>query len=261
MRLILVPAVAALAGVLTSGGFALLGQDVANVDSDEVVAHLYDLGAGYGAKLPSLSCHESISILDLKRGEVKRATRLEGMIRVVRNGESRSPFTETHTFLTKDGVAAPEKFNLSYWVNGGFANALGLSHPEARGCNDFRVTRRGGDGGIRVDVAERADAQSQPVCQQFSLPGYRKTIIMDDAGHVLHVDRSVPADVARRYKEVSFAAMDYAPVKLGDETLWLPSRMESHDPKDDHRLEVKYSECQRFTGSIKILEGVTPVTE
>jgi len=76
---------------------------------------------------------------------------------------------------------------------------------------------------------------------------------------VVHVERTLPDDAARSHKEASFAATDYAPVALGAESLWLPVRMESHDPKDEHRLEVRYSGCQRYAGSMKILEGVQPV--
>ena len=227
----------------------------------ELQAQVRQDAAAYDQKLPSLSCRESSAIDEIKHGTVTKTMHLAGTIRVLRTSDAKEPLRESHTFAERDGtpIAQGKSVPISYWLTGGFANGLGHATPEADVCFDAHAEKVAA--GWKLELTRHPDTDGLQVCRDHALPGYRKTLLLNDAGQVTHVERVMPPEVARQRRDASFAAMDFAPVSLGEETLWLPVRLESHDEKDEHRLEVRYSECKRFGGSITILPGVEKVPE
>ena len=246
--------------VWLAGGRGVEAQAMGGRSVDELLGEVRAAAEVYDAKAPSVSCHESIVMDEMKHGAVKRETRVEGTIRVMRVAHAKTPLAESHEFLTRNGEAVKEqRFNMSYWVVGGFANGLGHSLETLRPCLDARAEKA--EAGWRLELAWKPGAEAQEACRQPAVPGYRKTLLLDEAGHVLHVERTMPADVAKKLGEASFAAVDFAPVVLGSQTVWLPARLESHDGKDENRLEVRYSGCRLFGGSMTILPGAEKVPE
>ena len=150
---------------------------------------------------------------------------------------------------------------MAYWVSGGFANGLGHAFAGSELCFDLLAEPVAGTGTMRLEVTRRAGSDALAVCREHALPGYRKVLVLDAEGNVLHVERTVPPEVAGPRREVPFAAMDFTPVQLGAQTLWLPVRLESHDPKDENRLQVRYSECRLFSSSITITPGAGEMPE
>ena len=227
---------------------------------DELLAEVRADAEVYDAKAPSLSCHESIVMEERKHGEVKRRTLVEATIRVVRVANARTPLVESHEFLTRNGEAVKEqRFNMSYWLVGGFANGLGHSLERLRPCLEARAEKV--EAGWRLELAWKPGAEAQEVCRQPAVPGFHKTLLLDEAGHVLRVERTLPPEVAKKLGEASFVALEFAPVVLGAQTVWLPARLDSHDVKDENRLEVRYSGCRLFGGSMTILPGADKVAE
>ena len=78
------------------------------------------------------------------------------------------------------------------------------------------------------------------------------------SGKVKSVERSVSEEEHKRHHEIFFASMEYGPQKIGDETLWLPVRMTAHDPKDEGRMVVRYSNYHRYTANSTVLPADSP---
>ena len=252
------------AGLGLGLGLAVPGAAAAqasSVKAEELMADVQRDAAAYDARLPSLSCRESIVMDEMKHGAVKKTTRIEGTLRVVRTEDAKTPLREEHHFTSRNGanVEDGQKIGMTYWVSGGFANGLGHAFAGSEVCFDLAAAPVAGTETMRLELTRRAGSDALAVCREHALPGYRKTLVLDAEGNVLHVDRTVPPEVAGPRREVAFAAVDFRPVQLGAQTLWLPVRLESHDPKDENRLEVRYSECRLFSSSITITPGVTKV--
>ncbi len=228
-----------------------------------VVAQLLDAGKRYEAALPSLSCEENVISQRLKNGKVKQEVRLEATMQVKRMESERSLFLETYKFNKRDGapVADGAKFDIPYFVNGAFANSLGFGTRARLAC--LRVSLRDEPASPILELTTRAreDLQSTQECKMIP-PGYVKVVTIDRAsGHVTHLLRTVPDKEARRLKDVAYAEVDYAPVALGAETFWLPTRAVMHDGSDEGHMIVSYSGCHRFASTVTITGGTQTVPD
>jgi hypothetical protein len=63
-------------------------------------------------------------------------------------------------------------------------------------------------------------------------------------------------DTAHLHNDAVFASIDYAPQNLGNLTLWLPTRVESHDGKGERRMVAVFANYHRYTGEARILPGI-----
>jgi hypothetical protein len=50
--------------------------------------------------------------------------------------------------------------------------------------------------------------------------------------------------------------MEYGPQRMGDETLWLPVKMNAHDDKDEGRMSITFSNYHRYAASSTIVAPV-----
>lgn len=256
-----------MSGMMAGLGLILVVQGVAwaqgnRAKAQELMADVQRDAAAYDAKLPSLSCHESVTIEEMKHGAVKKTTHIEGTLRVLRTEDAKVPLREEHHFETKDGVPVERQdFGMKYWVTGGFANGLGHAFAESEACYDLEAWPMAGADTMRLELTRRAGSDALQVCREHSQPGLRKTLVLDVEGNVLHVARFVPPEVAERLREVIYAALEFNPVQLGTQTLWLPARLETRDADDRNRLEVRYSECRLFSSSITITPEGSKVPE
>lgn len=228
---------------------------------DTLLTQLYAYARQYQASLPSLTCDESIVSQVMKNGKVKKEMKIESTLRELRTGPGSDPFREQHEFKTVDGQPPKPKFGIPFFVQGGFANALGFYQEEAKGCYDYQLSA-GEDGKtLKLQMALRPGAVGA-VCKTIP-EGYRKSTVVDRAtGRVIFTEREISAAAAKSGKEIFYASMEYGPQQIGDETLWLPVRMSAHDPANEGRFTATYSNYHRYTGSMTLVPvdpgGATP---
>ncbi len=223
---------------------------------DEFVTRLFAYSKDYRTKLPSLECDESVVSQQVKRGKVKWEVKTEATLRQVRDSKDPDEFNDSYTFKSVDGHAPKAHFKLPYFVNGAFANGIGFASEATRTCYDYTLSQEDGGATLRLEFAVKS-ASSDPVCKEVPA-GFHKIVLVDaTTGIAMHITRSMSLDAARKYHDAVFASIDYAAQPLGELTLWLPSRVESHDEKGERRMTANFSNYHRYTGEMRIL----PATE
>lgn len=250
MRVKVAVVVCLLVGLPLGGSGVMRGQ-AALPTVAELLPKIYAYAAQYRATLPSLECDESIVSQRVAKGKVKWEVKWESRLREVRTDGGKDPFAEHHQFLSLDGKAAPEKFKVPYFVQGGFANAIGFASREDPECYDYVVTAGPDAGTVRLDLVVRAQ-DADAACRVIP-EGYKKSVVVEAAtGRVEFVERSMSAKAAAKLKEVPNAAVTYGPEKLGDAVMWLPVQMVAHDDRDEGRMTARYSNFHRYTATVTI---------
>ena len=219
---------------------------------DELLPRLYAYAREYRAKVPSLSCNESIISQVLTKGKVKKTVKIETALRVIRDDAISEPFKESRTYIKINGRRPRRDDTIPYLVQGGFANAIGFAREESKGCFDYGLVSQKGGATLRLDMALKPD-QTDLNCTEIP-DGYRKTVLVDArSGRIAHVERTISPEAAKHGTQVYFASIDYSPQKLGNETFWLPAKMYAHDADDEERMHATYSNFHRYTGELKVL--------
>jgi len=219
---------------------------------DVMLPRLYAYAREYRAKLPSLSCDESITSQIVKKGRVRKEMKIEATLQEVRDDSKSDPFTERHTFKTVDGHPPEAHFQIPFLIQGGFANGLGFMRPDSEACFDYRLASQDGGATLRLDMVVKP-GNADPNCKDVP-DGFQKMVLVDaSTGRITHVERTISAEAAKRSKEAYFFSIEYAAQNLGGETFWLPLKLLTHDPADEGRMIATYSKLHRFTGELKIV--------
>jgi hypothetical protein len=235
---------------------------------DEVVKQLIAYSKDYRAKLPSLECDESIVSQQIKGDKVKWEVKAEATLRQIRDSKDPDEFNDSYTFKSVDGHPPKARFKLPYFVNGAFANGIGFASDDSHGSDDshecfsYALSREDGGTTLRLEVTAKPVRTASDCKDVFA--EYHKIVLVDAAtGIVKHITRSMSPAAARKHREVVFASIDYAPQNLGELTLWLPVRVESHNGKGERRMTATFSNYHRYTGEARILPGVVelPATD
>lgn len=219
---------------------------------DELLPRLYAYAREYRAKLPSLSCDESITSQTVRNGKVEKEVKIEATLRVIRDDAKAGHSTEILAYKKINGRRPRPHFTIPYLVQGGFANAVGFAREDNMDCFDYRLVSQDGGTTLRLDMTLKPD-QAVPHC--IELPGnYRKTVLVDaGTGRITHVERTISPESAKQEKQAYFFSTDYRPQKLGGETFWLPAKVYAHDADDQLRMYATYSNFHRYTGELKVL--------
>ncbi len=224
---------------------------------DQVTSQLYAYGREYIAKLPSLSCDEAITSQSVKKGKVQREVRIQSSLREVRKDTASDEFVETRHFNTVNGAPPSPKVSIPFFVQGVFANALDFKSINRKACFAFQLASQDDGKTLKLDFAMKPN-NPQPACDKIP-EGLQETVLIEAAsGRVRYVERTVSEEAYKRRHEVFFASMEYRPQKIGDEILWLPVRMTAHDPKNEGRVIVDYSNYHRYTASSRVLPADAP---
>jgi hypothetical protein len=226
--------------------------------TDVLLDRLYAYAEQYRATLPSLSCEERILSERIGYdGKVRKKARVEGTMREIRKIplDLQDPFTEQHSFTRVNGRPVRGLVDMPYFIQGGFANLIGFHHSELRECFNYRVTPVADGRTVQIEV-DRKDRLADDRCEKI-FAGTHYAVVADADGHILHSERTIPAETAEQNDEAYFAAIDYVPQQLGERVFWLPARFESHDATGTGTMEADYSKCHRFGSEVKILPGVT----
>jgi hypothetical protein len=227
-------------------------------DPDRLLDQLYAYAQQYRDSLPSFACDEAILSRQTRyRGNAGRGIRVEGTMREIRKvpPDLDDPFDEQHQFTQVNGRAAKGAIRLPYFVQGGFANLIGFHHRDLRDCFDYRITPLLDGNAFQLQIDRKETPEDTSCRGVFAGTHYR--VIADAEGHILHSERTIPAETAEQHDEAYFASIDYAPQQFGERTFWLPAKFSSHDPEGTGTMEAAYSNCHRYTGDLKILPGAT----
>jgi hypothetical protein len=78
-------------------------------------------------------------------------------------------------------------------------------------------------------------------------------VLIDEAsGVVKREERTMAQSYSDTHHRVPEVAVDFAPQKLGEETVWLPVRVECSDPGKNGRMVVSYSNFHRYAVETRI---------
>ena len=217
--------------------------------------HLQSYAKDYRERLPSLSCDESITSRVVENGKVKKEVRIEAVLREIRDNSEPDSFTDQYEFKLVNGQPPKSHFKVPYFVSGAFSNSMGLVAPRDQDvCFDYQLAEENGGATLRLELAAKPQT-SDPACNEI-LEGYRKSVMVDTAtGVIRHITRSMSAAAARSHREVLSASIDYGPVTLGEQTFWLPVRVEAHHWDGHGQMTATYSDFHRYTGELKVLPG------
>jgi hypothetical protein len=226
---------------------------------DTLLDRLNAYAKQYQATLPSLSCDAKITSQDVNRkGRIKREVKIQSVLREVRTDDPYNPFLEKREIKTVDGRRPRRNFQMSYLpfiVEGGFAGLVGFKRWEQRECFVYGVNSGENGHTVRLEMTLKTRLTS-PSCEKVPA-GFHRIVIADpETGRILHTERTIAPEAAIDGNGVYFGGIDYAPQKLGDQTFWLPSRFEAHDPDDTGRMFATYTNCHRYAGELKILPNV-----
>jgi hypothetical protein len=231
--------------------------EVATPNADELLAKAIAYAKRYQAVLPSLMCDEAIVSAEVKKGVVKRQTKIDGTMREVRTDAGKDPFEESHQFTSFDGVptVAGKKYYFPYFVRGGFANGLGFLSSDLAKCYMAAIEPMDDAAKVRITLTPRPGMEGVQDCEGAGIVTSRFVVLERSSGHVLHSERTIRPEYAKKAKEAYFAAVDYGPVQLGGQEVWVPIKVVSYDPKQEGRFEANYSNFHRFGGTMKIISG------
>jgi len=236
---------------------------------EEILAALAEHAEEFEATLPDFVCVETLTQEAFSqngkklRSQVTVSTLTGRQIRKQERGSVLLTFEETREVKTVDG----KKANADYKVTGsrviGAFSSIFLSHFSRRDQRDYLWTLTPKIEIIRERTCHVIDFKSDSGRKrqfyafdgQEYLSRHQGTAWVDaETLQLARIDfreLNLPLSVSyMRYR------VDYAPVKLGDATFWLPvsafTELQSTDTGMISRVTHNYSNYQRFTGQIKI---------
>ncbi len=207
--------------------------------------------AALQSSLPSFACKEDVSSQEFVKKKLKRHVEFTADLTVQRhpNGDLDETFQPTNW----QTILLHSESGLPYYVSGGFQKAMDYFAADRAVCYRFTLTNP-----QRIDFLADPAAAHNPLClRETGLTGFA---LLDPAGDILHIERTVPLDTARRTHLVPFAAIDLAPVQLNNRTYRLSSRLVADNPdgRTTAHFVATYSQCHLFHATVTILPGSQP---
>lgn len=220
-------------------------QQTASPELSQLLDRLGAVAESLQHSLPSITCVESgVSEFYKKKKVIKRVT-FTANLRAIRTPGAglRESFTLTKIH-PRQFFGLHDAFPL--FSEGGFDSALAYFLPARQPCYVYSLSPG------RIEFNTAADAASHPPCRAEGVHGFA---LLDAAGNVTHIERSVPAQSTHDFNLTPFAAIDFAPVELNGKTYRLSQHIvsELYEDDDTRRFEATYSGCKLFTASVTIL--------
>jgi hypothetical protein len=151
---------------------------------------------------------------------------------------------ETYTYKHEHILLFIPKFP-PLFVRGGFDSALVYFAPSVQAC--YRYSLSPG----RIDFETRTGPVSGHFCTEQGLKGFA---LLDADGDITHIERTLPPDVAKPLKLVTFAAIDITPVTLNGHIYPLSHHMIADMPLSNAmgHFEATYNNCHLFTATVTL---------
>jgi hypothetical protein len=220
-------------------------QRPAATDTPALGSILERLGAAAEAQLhslPNFTCDEAATSQLIQNHKIRTEVHVQGTVRVVRSADG--SINETYTYKRPFHLLfIPTR--IPFYVSGGFDSALSYFLPAAQPCYQFTLSSG------RVNFATRSTAVPGHICKERGLTGY---VLLNSAGDVTHIQRTLPENIAKPLKIASFAAIDLAPVELNGKAYLLSQHIIATQPLADGEghFDATYSNCRLFTATVTI---------
>jgi len=221
----------------------------ANDRLDTALTRAAAAAAALRSNLPSFTCKEDVLSEELegtKKPKLRHRVTFTADIRVERRAdgelhETFEPASWAAILAQSGGVGIP------FYVSGGFQRALDYFDPVRAACYRFTLPNPN-----RIDFSAAPDALQHPACKDET--GLHGFALLDPAGDIIHLERTVPEAVSRRTTLAPFVAIDLAPTVLNGQTYRLSSRVVSDGrPGPTHgHFEATYTACRLFHATVTI---------
>lgn len=234
--------------VLLALPLLVVGQQPSN---EEQLRQVISYTLAYREHLPSLECDETMLSQRVKKGRVKQEVKIEATLRELRDGNEPGGLRDDYTLKTVDGKPAQPDFSTSslpYFVYKAFANGLAIGESPRPTCFDYRFATLDDGRTLQFNIDSKPQT-GMPDLSCTKIPDdYHKMMLIDKAsGAVRRVVRRISPEYADNNLEIPDITIDYAPLRLGEQTFWLPMRFEANDLHQQGRMIATYSNCHRYT--------------
>jgi hypothetical protein len=224
---------------------------------DRLVDQLIENAAAFRATLPSITAHETIESGGSYSWLFGRHAKAEATMRVMRKTPG-GPLEESRQIMTVNGrpVAPGKHADLPTLLDGGFGGFGGAFFTAAvRHCFDYSLAPNNSEETLQLSIKMKPDAASLGNCP-VGFERMSAMALVDAQAHQLtHIEWAIPEEDATPFHRWPFASTDFAPIKIGDETFWLPTTVTGHFVKGKERMDwvSHYSDYHRFTATANIL--------
>ena len=193
--------------------------------------------------LPNIACIETVVSQELHGEKVHERVDFTATLEVKRGDDGK--LGESFTIVTWKGKPfTGGRVRYPAYVEGGFDKAINYFSSKAQAC--YRYTLSPG----RIDFESDPAKAKQDACNE----GVRGFALLDGAGNVDHVERTVSGDFPKNAHLVPFAAIDFHPVELNGRTFRLASHTLAEFQRGSTvaRFEATYERCRLFGVTVKI---------
>lgn len=190
--------------------------------------------------LPSFTCDEDAMSQEVRDEKVKSGVAFTATMRAVRKADG--SLEETFEVKSVDGKPFRQgHFHTPAYLHGGFDSAMRYFAPDQQFCYVFALKARS------VEFADTGQAR----CRD---KGMRGVAVLDDGDAVVHMERSVPLEVAKVTGLAQFVAVDFADVLMNGKAFRLPHHVvaEMTQGRSVGRFEATYSNCRQFKTTVTI---------
>jgi hypothetical protein len=203
--------------------------------------------------LPSITCVETGVSEALKKGKVKKQVQFAANLRAIRIPGAGLHESFTLTRINGKPYSKPG-YSFPFYAGEAFDSAVVYFQLSHQPCYIYSLSPG------RIDFQTAPGAGARLPCRDDGVRGFA---LLDAAGDVTHVERTVPETSTRNFNLAPFAAIDLAPIELNGHAYQLVRHVVSETYRDDitGRFEATYSNCQLFTASVTILPGAQIVPD
>lgn len=217
---------------------------------EQLLAHAIQFAQRFHDRLPSLVCDETTLSQELHKGAVRKQVDMRGTLRVRRDPTKPLGFTDERRFDTVDGVSAEHlRWNFPYMIAGAFASTFLPIRQEMLRCYTIQ-SHTGADGSAHLEFTGIPTLHNDATCKDVP-SGYHKVFLLDPQGNVTRTERTIDTGYAHHVHDSPYAEVEFSPVTLGSDTIWMPTRIVRSDSYG--RMIATYSNCHRFSGSATIV--------
>jgi hypothetical protein len=234
-------------------------QPTTSLPVEDLVDQLVANASVYRATLPSLSADEDI-ISDLTiLGIYTKHAEAHATFRAIRKSED-TALDESRqiTILNGKPVKPGEQVNLPTVLFGGFGRFQDMFFtPPHRPCFNFVLVPPTPRAPIQINITLSTAAATRRGCE-LGLQGLTGIARIDPAsGYLIHLERTIPPDIAAKFNHATFGAVDSGPTQVGDQIFWLPiivtGDVAQNKGKAKGRFTAHYSNYHRYTATSTIL--------
>jgi hypothetical protein len=217
----------------------------------------------YRVNLPSLTADEAIDSEASFMGMFRNHAKATGTFRVLRT-EPGVPLQESRQITVLNGkpVEPGKRAQLPATLFGGFGRFQEMFfNPQHRLCYSFTQLPEPGPGGTVQIAISSPEVSTQAGCTHDPGPVTGLALVDPLSHQLVHLERTIPEQIANRTNLAPFASVDLASTKVGDQTFWLPTTVTGKiaNGKIHGEFIAHYSNYHRYTASIKLLPGATEV--